>query len=86
MDCYSLEFITQKPSGSFSAESHTPVDQILHSDPSCHTLPNFFDISKKTPRVLRLGIALQEACMSCTTERSWLVQESFVRKTSLVIR
>ena len=48
----------------------------LQGKPPWYTLSNYFDISKKTVPVSRL-VPASKTCMSCTIDRSYLVQESF---------
>ena len=56
------------------------MDLSLKSKPSCHTLSNAFDISKKTDLTSRVGLQSNASNISCVIASSWFTQESDWRK------
>ena len=52
------------------------MDLSLKSKPSCHSLSNAFEISKKTDLTSRVGLQSNASNFSCVIARSWFMQES----------
>ena len=57
-----------------------PYDLSLNSKPSCQTLSNALEMSRKTPRVSSEGQESKFVNISCVIARSWETQESCLRK------
>ena len=53
-----------------------PICSSLNINPSCHTLSNAFDISKKFALTSRVGLWSKLAQMSWTMDSNWLWHES----------
>ena len=53
-----------------------PIDSSLQSTPSCQTLSNALDISKKTDLTSRDGLQSKASNISSVIASNWLIHES----------
>ena len=51
------------------------IDLSLYTKPSCQTLSNALDISKKTDLTWRDGLTSKASKLSCVTASNWLIHE-----------
>ena len=57
-----------------------PMDLSLKSKPSCHTLSDAFNISKKTGLTSKVGLQSNTSDISCVIANDWFMEESDQRK------
>ena len=70
-----LSFLFLKKSyNKFKSSPDMPFCLNLKIKPSCNTLSNAFDISRKT--LLTSNTSSNDLYISCTIDKSWLIQES----------
>ena len=62
-----------------SSESNspsTPYDFNLKTRPSCQTLSNALEMSRKTPLTSTVGLLSKAVCISCIIDSNWAILES----------
>ena len=66
-----------------SSESNSPstaYDFNLKMRPSCQTLSNALEMSRKTPLTSTVGLLAKAVCISFIIDSNWAILESPVRK------